>query len=422
MRIKQAKHKGTRRGGPNRPRPLVNDILSLVWKRQRISRADIVREEGLSRSTVSEVVAELLSTGLIAEVGIGNSTGGRRPTILEFMDEAAVILGVEMGATHVAVALTNLRGRVLSWHNHPHPVRTDPPGTRRLIGELCDLSLAEAGRKRTLVGIGMAVPSPVDPSMPEGWLSEVVLPAWEGRLGLGGLSRRFGAPMMVDNDANLGALAEHWWGPGRRSEDLAYIKLGTGIGCGFVINGDIYRGSTGVAGEIGHLAIAPQGKLCVCGLRGCLATLVGTQALIERTAELLEVGSDSVLSGHALSIEAIEKAALEGDLLARQVVTQAAEHLGIAVAGLLNLMNPGMVVFGGGLASLGVLLLDPIRETVRKRTLVSQVNAAELITSSLGTQSIALGASTLVLKDALSNGRLLILGNHSTRVPGKQPV
>jgi len=258
--------------------------------------------------------------------------------------------------------------------------------------------------------------------MTEGWLSEVVLPAWEGRLGLEELSRRLGVPMMVDNDANLGALAEHWWGPGRRTEDLAYIKLGTGIGCGFVINGDIYRGSTGVAGEIGHLAIAPQGKLCVCGLRGCLATLVGTQALIERTAELVEVNSDSVLNGQVLSIETIEKAALDGDILARQVVTQAAEYLGIAVAGLLNLMNPGMVVFGGGLASLGVLLLDPIRETVRRRTLVSQVTAAELITSSLGTQSIALGASTLVLKEALSNCRLLTLGKRSAGKPGKLTI
>lgn len=384
-----------------------------------MSRADIVRQEGLSRSTVSEIVAELLSTGLITEVGIGQSTGGRRPTILEFQDEAAVILGVEMGATHVAVALTNLRGRVLSWHNRPHPVRTDPPGTRGLIDELCELSLAEAGRNRPLVGIGMAVPSPVDPSMPEGWLSEVVLPAWEGRLGLEGLAGRLGVPMMVDNDANLGALAEHWWGPGRQVENLAYIKLGTGIGCGFVIDGDIYRGSTGVAGEIGHLAIAAQGKQCVCGLRGCLATLVGTQALIERTAELVEVNPDSVLSGQVLSIEGIEKAALDGDVLARQVVTQAAEYLGIAVAGLLNLMNPAMVVFGGGLASLGVLLLDPIRETVRRRTLVSQVAAAQLVTSSLGTQSIALGASTLLLKDALCDCRLLVHGKRSAEEPGR---
>jgi len=373
-----------------------------------MSRAEIVREEGLSRSTVSEVVAELLPTGLIAEVGIGESSGGRRPIILEFQDDAAVILGVEMGAAHISAALTNLRGRVLAWHTHAHPVRTDPPGTRRLVGELCDACLADAAGERPLVGIGIAVPSPVDPTQPDGGLSQVVLPAWRGRLDLDPLSRRLGAPIMVDNDANLGALCEHWWGSGRDVDNLAYIKVATGVGCGFIIHGDIYRGATGVAGEIGHLAIAPQGKQCMCGLRGCLATLVSTPALIERAGDLLAINSESALAGQELTMGALEKAALGGDPVSRQVVTEAAEYLGIAVAGLLNLMNPAMVVLGGELAGFGELVLGPIRETVRRRTLVSQVMAAELITSALGTQSIAVGAATMVLKEALAECHMMV--------------
>ncbi|MBD3336963.1 MAG: ROK family protein [Candidatus Eisenbacteria bacterium] len=371
-----------------------------------MSRAEIVQHEKLSRSTVSEVVGELLPTGLIAEVGIGKSSGGRRPIILEFCDAAAVILGVEMGATHVTVVLTDLRGRVLAWRTHQHPVRSDPKGTRKLISDLCDGCLGEAAGERPLIGIGLAVPSPVDPGRPDG-LSEVVLPAWRGRLGLADLAGRLGGILMVDNDANLGALAEHWWGAGRGIDDLAYIKVATGLGCGYVINGEIYRGSTGVAGEIGHLAIAPQGKECICGLRGCLATLVGSQALVERTAELLAANPGSVLAGRTLTIRDIEDAALNGDALACQVVTEASEHLGVAVAGLLNLMNPAMVILGGDLARLGELVLAPIRETVRRRTLVSQVTAAELTTSRLGTQSIAVGAATLVLKEALTDSRLL---------------
>ncbi|MBD3337289.1 MAG: ROK family protein [Candidatus Eisenbacteria bacterium] len=371
-----------------------------------MSRAEIVQHEKLSRSTVSEVVGELLPTGLIAEVGIGKSSGGRRPIILEFCDAAAVILGVEMGATHVTVVLTDLRGRVLAWRTRQHPVRSDPKGTRKLISNLCDDCLGEAASERPLIGIGMAVPSPVDPGRPDG-LSEVVLPAWRGRIGLADLADRLGGILMVDNDANLGALAEHWWGAGRGIDDLAYIKVATGLGCGYVINGEIYRGSTGVAGEIGHLAIAPQGKECICGLRGCLATLIGSQALVERTAELLAANPGSVLAGRTLTIRDIEDAALNGDALACQVVTEASEHLGVAVAGLLNLMNPAMVILGGDLARLGELVLAPIRETVRRRTLVSQVTAAELTTSRLGTQSIAVGAATLVLKEALTDSRLL---------------
>jgi len=398
--------KGVRREDPERPRPLADAILRLIWLQQRISRAEIAQQARLSRSTVSEVIAELLPTGLITEVGSGESRGGRRPIILEFRDDAAVILGVEMGANHVGVALTDLRGRILAWRSQGHPVRTDPVGSRALIAEVCAACLAEGAGKRPLVGIGVAVPSPVDPMRPDR-LSEVVLPAWEGRLGLDPLGERFGVPLMVDNDANLGALAEHAWGVGRGVEDFAYIKVATGVGCGYVINGEVYRGATGVAGEIGHLAIAPQGKPCVCGLRGCLATLVGAQALVERAGELLAEHPTSSLGGRTITSADIESAALAGDPLARRIATEAAEHLGIAVAGLLNLMNPSMVVLGGELASLGELLLAPVRETVRRRTLVSLVAAAELRTSELGPQSVPIGAATMVLKEALSDCRLL---------------
>ena len=301
--------KGVRREDPDRPRPLADAVLRLIWQERRISRAEIAQRANLSRSTVSDVVGELLPTGLITEVGIGESRGGRRPIILEFRDDAAVILGVEMGAAHVGVALTDLRGRVLSWHSREHLVRTDPEGTRALVSDLCDDCLAAAAAGRPLVGIGVALPSPVDPSQPD-HLSDVIMPAWGGRLGLDPLSDRLGAPLMVDNDANLGALAEHWWGAGRGIDDFAYIKVATGVGCGYVIGGEVYRGATGVAGEIGHLAIAPQGKPCVCGLRGCLVTLVGAQALVERAAELLADHPQSVLAGRRLTITDIENAAL----------------------------------------------------------------------------------------------------------------
>jgi predicted NBD/HSP70 family sugar kinase len=275
-----------------------------------------------------------------------------------------------------------------------------------LIAELCAHCMnAPTVAGRPLVGVGVAVPSPVDPSHPDR-LSPVVLPAWQGKLGLDELSDSLGVPLMIDNDANLGALAEQWWGVGCGTDDLAYIKVATGIGSGHVIGGEIYRGATGVAGEIGHLAIAPQGKQCVCGLRGCLVTLVGAAALVARTGELLAEHPDSALAGRRVTMADIEAAALAGDALAQRVATEAAGHLGIALAGLLNLMNPSMVVLGGDLAGLGELLLEPVRETVRRRTLVSSVSAAELRTSELGPRSVAMGAATMVLKEALNDCRL----------------
>lgn len=386
--------------------PLVESNLRLIWKEQRISRAEISRRTGLSRSTVSETVDSLLPTGLIAEVGIGPSSGGRPPVVLEFRDDAFAILGVDMGASHVAVALTDLRGRVLVSRERPHPVRTDPDGTRALIATFCDACLSEwpAGARR-LVGIGVAVPSPVDPRHPDR-LSEVVLPAWRGGLGLDFLAERYGVPLMVDNDANLAALGERWWGAGRDVDDFAYIKVATGLGLGHVINGRIYRGATGVAGEIGHMAIDPHGAPCICGLRGCLATLVGAPALVDRTRALLPAHPESALAGAELTLGSIEDAALAGDGLATTVVREAAEHLGNAVASLLNLTNPAMVILGGGLARLGDLLLQPLRETVRRRTLISSLVACEIRTSELGEQASAVGAATMILEAALEDSSL----------------
>jgi len=182
--------------------------------------------------------------------------------------------------------------------------------------------------------------------------------------------------------------------------------VATGIGAGYIIRGEIYRGATGVAGEIGHLVIDPKGEPCLCGLRGCLATVVGSQYMIERTAELSKKFPRSILCDAELTLERIEDAALEGDKLALKVVTEAAEYLGIAIAGMLNLMNPAMVVIGGGLARLGDYLLEPLRDTVQNRTLVSSVSAAAIRTSELGPQSVALGAATLVLEQALTDPRM----------------
>ncbi len=381
-------------------------VLGLIWRERRISRADIARRTGLARSTVSEIVRELLRTGLIAEVGTDRSSGGRRPIVLEFQDEAFAILGVDIGATHVAVAVTDLRGKVLAWREQQRPVRTDPEHTRTLVHELCDACLAEWSRgNKRLVGIGLAVPSPVDPRHPNR-VSEVVLPAWRGHIGIEDLHLRYGVPVLVDNDANLGALAEGWWGAGRNVRDFTYIKVATGIGAGIILGGEIYRGSTGVAGEIGHVAIDPEGSPCVCGLRGCLVTLVGTAALIARTTELLPEYPGSPLGGAAISIESIERAAIEGDALAGRVVREAGEHLGIAVAGLLNLINPEMVILGGGVTRVRELLIEPLRHVVRNRTLVTSVAATEIRISELGARAIAIGAATLVLSAALADPAL----------------
>ena len=393
-----------RRVGERRLRGVV---LELVWRHESISRADISRITGRSRSTVSEAVAGLLDTGLIREAGAGRSRGGRRPVILQFHDDARVILGVDIGATHVSVAVTDLRGRVLAWEDRSHDVREDPEGVDALLVALCDRTLAArppTGGK--LMGIGVGMPSPVDPKRP-GRMSPRLYPAWRGRDAFGALGTRHGVPVYVDNDANLGAVAEHWWGNATGSDNFMYVKAGSGVGAGIVVDGKVYRGATGVAGEIGHVVVDGSGPPCVCGSRGCLATFVGTRALVARAQSLLQRYPGSALAGTTpLTIADVEAATLAGDPLALAVTHEAARYLGIALAGIINLMNLESIVVGGHLGRLGEHLLVPLRDAALSRTLVGSAASCRITTSQLGPQSVALGAATQVLLGALADPRL----------------
>ena len=406
MRPDSLSKAGMRSSSEEGASPLSDLLLRMIWKLRRVSRADLSRHADISRSTVSDLVKDLLQTGLVAEIGSGQSRGGRRPIVLEFQDEAFGILGVDIGAAHVAVALTDLRGRVLAWKQALHPVRDDPEGTRQLVSELSDACLAQwGGGTGRLVGVGIAVPSPVDPARPR-VLSEVALPAWRGRDWLGDLEVRYGVPVRVDNDANLGALAERWWGAGLGVDDFVYLKVATGIGAGQIVRGEIYRGATGIAGEVGHLVIDPLGPPCPCGLDGCLTTLVGSRALIQRAALLVREHPESTLAGEELNVDAIVNTALAGDPVARRVVQEAAEHLGIAVAGMVSMLNPAMVIVGGGLSRVGDLLLDPLRDVIGRRSSITSVAGTEVRAGDLGEQTTALGAATLVLQAALEDPRI----------------
>lgn len=385
-----------------RERPLITQVLRMIWTGGELSRADIAEKLGLSRSTVSGIVGELIDAGLVTEVGTGVSRGGRKPIVLKFRYDAFALVGVDLGATHVGVVLTDLSCKVLSWEEKAHPVRTDPAGTRKLVNELVARAISRwNGPARHVVGIGVAVPTPVDPRHPDHF-SEVVLPAWKGEGIADTLRQKFKLPVFIDNDANLGALAESWWGASRGVADSVYIKVATGIGAGHIIGGRIYRGASGTAGEIGHLAMDPNGPVCVCGLRGCLTTLIGSEALFARVKALRAKHPRTSLKTK-VTVDSLVAEALAGDELARAVVKELADHLGTAVAGMMNLLNPAVVAIGGSLARLGELLLAPLRETVRSRTLVSSVAAARIVASELGERDVAIGAATLVLEAALED-------------------
>ena len=243
---------------------------------------------------------------------------------------------------------------------------------------------------RQLLGVGVGLPGPVHgPSGQVG--SSAILPGWEGLQVAREMEGRLGVPVRVDNDANLGALAELFWGAGAGAADLVYLKVATGIGAGLVFQGRLFHGAGGTAGEIGHLTIDEHGPMCRCGNRGCLETFAAGDALVELLRSSL---------GHELTAEEIVDQAIEGDVACRRAIADAGRHLGHAVGAICNLINPSRVVVGGSIGQAGDLLLGEMREAVRRRAVLSAAQDVEIVAGVLGERAEVLGAVALVLGDA----------------------
>ena len=383
-------------------------LLRMIWGTpEGVSRADLARRSGLSRSTVSTITAELLDDGLITEDRVARSKGGRPPMLLQVCDDQFAVIGLEIGGSHLSCVRTDLRGEVHHHRSEACDVPGMPGATLERIERLIDDALQGLDSPTRQVGIGIAVPCPLDADAP-GRLSTRILPGWS-EIDLGGhLFDRYGLPVLMDNDANLGALAESWWGSGRGVPHFTYVKVATGIGAGHIIHGEIFRGASGIAGEIGHSMVAQGGRRCRCGLHGCLEAEVGSAAIVEKARERLAAnGTTSQLSEGSLTLGAVVDAAVAGDPLATELIREAGTSIGIALANLVNLMNPARIVLGGRLSGAGDLLVRPMRRAMQARALATSVEGSELRVSELSPGAVARGAAALVLQWALDKARVL---------------
>ncbi|MFB7463172.1 ROK family protein [Streptomyces sp. NPDC056224] len=367
-----------------------------------LTQAEIARATGLSAATVSNIVRELKDGGTVEVTD--TSAGGRRARSVSLSGDAGIVIGVDFGHTHLRVAVGNLAHQVLAEEAEPLDVDASwVEGFDRaeaLVGRL----IAGIGVSLDkVIGVGLGVPGPID--VESGTLgSTAILPGWAGINPRQELSQRLGVPVYVDNDANLGALGELVWGSGRGVKDLAYIKVASGVGAGLVINGQIYRGPGGTAGEIGHITLDESGPVCRCGNRGCLETFAAARYVLP----LLQ-GSH----GPELTMERVVELAREGDPGCRRVITDVGRHVGSGVASLCNLLNPSRVVLGGSLAEAGELVLAPIRESVGRYAIPSAARQLSVLTGSLGGRAEVLGALALVLSEM---GDSTLLSDHGSGV------
>ena len=331
--------RGTRSavGSPTALRDANRDrILEQLRRAGTASQSELARATGLSRATVLNIVRELADRELVTLTE--GQHGGRRTVDVSLNPKAGVVVGVDFGHTHLRIAVADLTHEVLAedmWrlelgHNSDDDIRLVSESLERL------LPLAGTTRDRVL-GVGLGLPAPVDPQSGEVGSSSI-LPGWVGVPAAKAVGAALRLPVVVDNDANLGALAEMLWGAARGCEDLVYIKASTGIGAGLVMHGQVYRGAAGTAGEIGHMTIDEAGALCRCGNRGCLETVVGARAL---------VGAMSYTRGDAVTVAEIVAAAEGGDPGAERVLADAGRAVADALAPLCTVLDPALVVIGG---------------------------------------------------------------------------
>jgi predicted NBD/HSP70 family sugar kinase len=366
-------------------------VLEVVRGRRSVSRADIARRTGLARSTVSTLVNELLGAGLLVERGApddGNTTQGRPPVLLSFDPSAGAVLGLHFDHPVIRVAVADLGYTILAEATVPVDVDHDAQDSLDAAAALVDQVLATSGIERDrLLGAGAALAGPIDQAT--GTVgSSAILPGWVGMPLAQELTARLGLPVHVDNDANVGALAESVLGAGRGASEMAYIMLGSGIGAGLIIGGQVYRGSGGTAGEIGHVLVNEQGPLCRCGNRGCLETYAGADALLDLLRRQ---------HGDGLTIDGLVDLAGKGDAACQRVIADAARFVGVAAATLCNQLNPERIVIGGELAQTGALLLDPLRESIVRYAIPAAAEDVNVVVGELGERAELLGALVLVL-------------------------
>jgi predicted NBD/HSP70 family sugar kinase len=361
-------------------------IVEAVKQYGGLTQVELTGSTGLSPATVSTIVKELLVAGLVEVRNTVRS--GRRAQLVTIAHRLGLVAGVVVGHRSLHVALGDVSHDVVAEQTLPlpaeHKVDTSLDRAALLVVDLLDRLGVDLDE---LLGIGVGVPAPV--STDTGLISvRGIMRGWDDVHVAQVLEKRLARPVFVDNDANLGALAESTLGAARHVQDSIYVGIGHGTGAGVVLGGRVHRGFAGSAGEIGHVQVDPAGRVCGCGNRGCLDTVVGGPAFLEPLRD----------SHGNLTMRDVVQYAVAGDLGCRQVVADAGAVIGSVVAGLTTVLNPQCVVVGGELAQTGQVLLDPLREAVRRRSLVNRVAPVEVVPAELGLRAELMGALVLALQ------------------------
>lgn len=370
------------------------ELLAALRRNGSASRADLARLTGLSRSTVSTLIAELQAGGMVIEQAPGDSRvaqQGRPPTLLALDRSAGLVLGIDFGHDRIRVAVGDLSRTILAERVHDLDVDRSAAQALDVAVRLTDAVVEGAGIDRDgILGAGVGVSGPIDVAA-GGLHAGKILPGWAGVRPAEELAERLSLPVHLDNDANLGALAEVTLGAGIGARDAIYIMVSGGVGAGLILAGELYRGTGGTAGELGHVLVDETGPICRCGNRGCLEMMAGGRAIIE----LLRPSH-----GDDLTLDEVIALVGEGDSGARRAIADAGRVLGRSVAAIVNAFNPELVIVGGTLSAAGDILLDPLRDAVHRYAIPSAAEQVRITRGVLGDRAEVLGALELAARQS----------------------
>ncbi|GAA3756924.1 ROK family transcriptional regulator [Microbacterium kribbense] len=346
-------------------------IVNMVRTGEATTRPEIGRLTGLGRGVVTQRVEAAIGMGFLEDGDFGRSSGGRAPRTLRFRADRGQIVVCALGALHIRVGLASLDGEVTAKLHQEWDIGRGPAETLDAALGMIDELLA-AGEDRPVWAVSVGVPGPVDfesgsPVAPP------IMPGWNGFDIRRRFEQHFDAPVWVDNDVNLLALAER---AHRKDEpvDLIYCKVGSGIGAGLLSRGRIHRGANGAAGDIGHVRVRDSDVVCRCGKVGCLEAEAGGWAMVRDAHRAIEAGASGTLGaaasrGEPITPESISVGAMDGDALAISLVQRSARLVGEAIAALVNMFNPGVIVVGGSVSAAGEIFLAEIRQRVYELSL-----------------------------------------------------
>ena len=390
-------------------------VLNYLWEAsQPISRADLAKTSCLNKSTVGSLLTQLQSWGLVKESGMSNQRPGRPGVLIDINPEGGRIIGVEIGVGFITVIVVDMKAQAL-WRRKMETTEAGKPLTELSQAEVLEQAehlVQEAVAEATtcdcrLFGIGLGVPGLVNHST--GTLLFAPNPGWRNVPLRDMWRQRFGVPVVVENEANAAALGEHMLGVARQLDNFIYLSAGVGLGGGLVIDGKLYGGVGGYAGEIGHMTLEPEGPQCNCGNRGCWEMLVGPRAILQRVRQAAVEGRAPELlaqcsgNANAIQMEHVLQAAAQGQPAVLVALAEVGRYLGIGIANLVNALNPKMIVLGGVLSAVGPYILPRAQHEVNQRALETARDGMQIKISAFQLDACVMGGAALILRGILNN-------------------